>query len=45
VELDRTSIHAVLIHILRERGVAVAEALAGTYPVFGIFPIGISASL
>jgi len=31
VELDRTSIYAVLIHILRERGVAVAEALAGTY--------------
>ncbi len=29
--LDRTSLSALLIHVLRERGAAVAEALAATY--------------
>ena len=29
--LDRTSLTALLIHVLRERGAAVADAVAATY--------------
>ena len=29
--LDRISLYALLIHVLRERGTAVAEAVASTY--------------
>jgi len=29
--LDQTSLRALLIHVLRERGAAVAEAVAKTY--------------
>lgn len=29
--LDRTSLRALLIHVLRERGATVAEAIAVTY--------------
>jgi len=29
--LDQTSLRALLIHVLRERGVAVAEAVAAAY--------------
>jgi hypothetical protein len=31
--LDRTSLRALMIHVLRERGTAVAEAIAMTYLV------------
>ena len=31
VRLDRTSLRALLIHVLRERGVAVANAVAAAY--------------
>jgi hypothetical protein len=31
--LDRISLQALLIHVLRERGTAVAEAVAATYLV------------
>ena len=31
--LDRISLRALLIHVLRERGTAVAEAVAATYLV------------
>ena len=31
VVLDQTSLRALLIHVFRERGVAVAEAIAETY--------------
>ena len=31
--LDRISLRALLIHVLRERGMAVAEAVAATYLV------------
>ena len=31
--LDRISLRALLIHVLRERGTAVAEAIAATYLV------------
>jgi hypothetical protein len=31
IELDRTSLRALLIHVLRERGAGVANAVAATY--------------